>query len=347
MESGSYHHQLHKLHLQYGPVVRVALDELSYIDPRAWNDIYGTRHGHAIIPKNNVWAKQEESKAPVSIVSVDEATHLRNRRALMGAFTEHAVIEHAPLLESLVGTMIQKFRDKVDAGNGRAVVNIVDWLNFLTFDISGALSFGESFHSVHNGKAHPWVEISCSFGKGIALVASINFFSPLNRLLKYAMPAKVMEKMVYHKELTKEKFLQRLAMHDRTSSQDYVGSILQYNREKGEKIPQEEIQENMTLLIFAGSETTSSAMASVLNQLVRNPAALRRTRNELSCAFKNEDEITVSSVSKLEYLTAVIQEGIRLGPPAAIGLPRVVPKTGEIICDQWVPEGVRLGCAFL
>jgi cytochrome P450 len=159
MQSGHLHHELHKMHQKYGPIVRIAPDELSYIDSCAINDIYGTHHGHASFIKNNVWAKQDESKTPASIVSWDEPTHLRNRRALTGAFTEHAVTEYAPILETLVGTMIGKFRERIDAANGRTTVNMVEWLNWLLFDISGALSFGESFDSVKNGSAHPWVSI--------------------------------------------------------------------------------------------------------------------------------------------------------------------------------------------
>lgn len=337
MQSGVYHQKLHELHALYGPVVRIAPDELSFINAEAWKDIYGNRN----IPKNRVWAGQEEEHHPISIVSIDEATHLRNRRALIGAFTEHAIAEHAPVIESLVNLMIQRFRDVVTRSPDRAVVDIVDWFNFLTFDISGALSFGESFNSVSNGRAHPWVEISCSFGKGIALLASINFFRPLNKVLKLAMPKKVMEKMQYHKDLAHEKFMQRLAMETKTKAQDYVGSIMTYNEEKGEvKIPKEEIEANMTLLIFAGSETSSTAMAAVLNELLQNQVAMERLQTEVRCAFESDDQITISSTAKLEYLTAAIQEGIRIGPPAAIGLPRVVPEGGEFISGKLVPAGV-------
>ncbi|RAK89185.1 cytochrome P450 [Aspergillus costaricaensis CBS 115574] len=35
-------HWLHSLHLRYGPVVRVAPNELSFIDERAWKDIYSS-----------------------------------------------------------------------------------------------------------------------------------------------------------------------------------------------------------------------------------------------------------------------------------------------------------------
>lgn len=338
MQSGQYHLKLRDLHNRYGPVVRIAPDELSYITPEAWKDIYSNRN----IPKNAVWAGQEEKKHPVSIVSTNEETHLRNRRALTGAFTEHAISEHASALEELVGLMITRFKESIASAEGKAVVDLVDWTNFLTFDISGLLSYGASFSSVSHGRAHPWVEISCSFGKGIALMASINFFAPLNKALKYTMPKAVMKKMEYHKQIAHEKFRQRLAMDDVGGRQDYVGSIMAYNAEKGEvKIPEEEIEANMTLLIFAGSETTSTALAAVLTQLLRAPAVLKKLEQEVRGAFESEGEIDIGSVARLEYLGAVIQEGIRMGPPASIGLPRVTQKE-EIVAGQQVPRGVSL-----
>lgn len=172
-------------------------------------------------------------------------------------------------------------------------------------------------------------------------MASINFFSPLDKLLTLAIPTGIMQKMKYHQSLAKSKVEQLLAMQqNKATRRCFVGSILQYNEEKGEiKIPDEEIQENMTLLIFAGSETTSSATASVLTQLLRYPDALSKVEDEVRRAFGNEEEITVDSVKNLEYLTAVIKEGIRMGPPAAITPTRVAPKDGEFVCGKFVPGG--------
>jgi cytochrome P450 len=337
MQSGDYHRKLHQFHNKYGPVIRIAPDELSYIDPTALRDIYNNRN----IPKTGIWAGQEEEHHPMSIVSTDEPTHLKNRRALAGAFTEHAIIEHATVLEGLIGLMIENFRKAAENGHGCTVVNIADWFNFLTFDIGGTLSFGESFDSVKNGYAHPWVDISCNFGKGIALMASINFFSPLNKMLKLAMPKNVMEKMEYHKQLAHEKFEQRLAMENKSKAQDYVGSIIAYNEEKGEiKISKEEIEANMTVLIFAGSDTTSTAMAAILTQLLQNYEALVKVQDEVKSSFQNEGDITVASTGHLVYLNAVIQEGIRMGPPVAVSIPRVIPKEGALVAGKLVPAGV-------
>ena len=108
---------------------------------------------------------------------------------------------------------------------------------------------------------------------------------------------------------------------------------------KGNSLLHRELELNMTVLAFAGSETMSSAMAGIFTQLLRAPAALRKLEGEIRSAFADEGEITFSSVGKFEYLTAVIQEGIRFGTPAAISLPHVVPQGGAMISGQWVPAG--------
>ena len=96
---------------------------------------------------------------PGCIVSTDEAQHARHRRGITGAFTEHAIREHASLVESYVRLMVENFKQSITAGQGLAIVDMVDRSNFLTFDASGALAFGESFDCVKEWRAHPWVDI--------------------------------------------------------------------------------------------------------------------------------------------------------------------------------------------
>lgn len=324
-------------------MVRIAPDELSFTDARAWKDIYGNRK----ITKNRVWAGQEEEHRPISLLSTDEATHLRNRRALTGAFSEHAITEHAAVLEGFIGLMMQKFENAITTGQGRTVVDLTDWLSFLIFDISATLSFGQSFDSVKNGVAHPWVEISCSFGKGIALMASINFYRPLENLLKFAMPKSALKKMEYHKQLVHEKLQQRLEREHKSNIQDYVGSVMTYNEEKGEvKIPKDEIESNLRILIFAGSETSSTAMTAILTYLLQNPKAYANVHEEVRDAFRDARDITTASVGHLEYLTAAIQEGLRLAPSAPVGVPRVTSKEGAEILGQFVPGKVSISLRF-
>ena len=341
LQRGYLHQDLLDLHNKYGPVVRVAPDELSYIDSQAWKDIYitgGTRPGHAAIERNGVWFRKEKSTDPWSIMGNHEDAHARFKRAFMAAFSDKSLKDQASLIEKYVAMMMDQFHSMVSAGRGNAILDIASWLNFVTFDISADLSFGESFGSTESGKPHPWVEISCRFGKGIAMMASLNYYNPLQKLLKHTMPKAVREKMTYHRELTEQKVRQRLEMKDERP--DFVQAVLKYNNEKTEKVTQEELELNMSVMVFAGSETSSTALTSVLFGLLSTPAAMKRVTEEVRSAFADEEDIDVASAAKLEYLTAVINEGLRLGPPSAVTMPRVVPASGEEICGRMVPGGV-------
>ncbi|OAL39295.1 hypothetical protein AYO20_01613 [Fonsecaea nubica] len=317
-------------------LVRTAPDELSYIDAQAWKDIYTSRPGHAPIERGGVWFRKTRPDEPYSIMGHDEDHHARYRRAFMGAFSEKAIKDHSTLIESYVDLMMQRFRT-MTTQDGGATIDIVSWLNFVTFDISGDLSFGESFGSSSTGSPHPWVDIACRFGKGVALVASINHYAPLQKLLKCALPAKVRQKMIYHRELSAQKVRQRLQLQKQRP--DFVNAVLRYNQEKAEKVTPEELELNMSVFVFAGSETVSSAVAAILFGLLEAPEAMSRVSQEIRSAFGCEQEIDVATASKLEYLTAVINEGMRLGPPSVIGVPRTVPAGGEEICGKRVPGG--------
>ena len=269
----------------------------------------------------------------------DEEAHAKYRRAFMSAFTEKAVTDQAPLVEKYVNLMMQKFHAMTGSGGGSAIVDIVSWLNFVTFDISGELSWGESFGSTDSGKPHPWVELSTHFGKGVAMVASLNYFFSLQKVLAYMMPAKVREKMIYHRQLCTEKVRQRVKLEKERP--DFIQSVLRYNDGRAEKVTSDELELNMAIFVFAGSETSSTAMASTLFGLLSTPRAMARVVEEIRSIFAHEEDIDIASTSKLEYLTAVINEGLRLGPPSAVTVPRVVLGKGEEICGRWVPGGVR------
>jgi cytochrome P450 len=341
LQRGYFHQDLLSLHNKYGPIVRIAPDELSYIDPQAWKDIYvngGARPGKPAIERNGVWFRPRSKGEPKSIMGNNEDAHARYRRAFAGAFSEKSVREQSGILEGYVALMMGKFRDMIASGGEEgATLDIVQWLNSLTFDISGDLSFGESFGGIESGVPHPWVEIACRFGKGLALVASINYYAFLAKGLIFNMPEGIRQKMVYHVGLSQQKVQSRLALKEERN--DFIQSVLKYNSEKKEQVTPKELELNMAVFVFAGSETSSTALASVMFGLLRTPLAMKRAVEEVRSTFSSEDEIDVASTSKLEYITAVINEGMRMGPPSAVTVPRVTVGPEEI-CGQFVPPGV-------
>ena len=97
---------------------------------------------------------------------------------------------------------------------------------------------------------------------------------------------------------------------------------------------------NASVLVVAGSETTATTLTAVLFFLLTNKKAHERLVAEVRNAFENEDEITIASVNKLEYLLACLNETMRILPAVPFGLPRVVPKGGRIMNGKLVPQDV-------
>lgn len=65
---GTATHETKELHIQYGDVVRIAPDHLSFNTAQAWKDIYGTRLGKKQLEKDDEWFV--DHKQPVNIISM-------------------------------------------------------------------------------------------------------------------------------------------------------------------------------------------------------------------------------------------------------------------------------------
>lgn len=102
-----------------------------------------------------------------------------------------------------------------------------------------------------------------------------------------------------------------------------------------------EIIVNGALFIIAGTETTAGFLAGLFNQLLRpqNAHILSRLIAEIRDAFKSEADIRFEDLVKLPYLTAVVEEGLRIYPPAPIGFVRTVPRGGDTVCGHYLPGG--------
>ena len=106
----------------------------------------------------------------------------------------------------------------------------------------------------------------------------------------------------------------------------------------------EEIIATFEVLMVAGSETTATLLSGVTYQLLKNPNVLKKLVAEIRSTFVHSHEITIASVNNLTYQLAVLDEALRIMPPIANALVRLVPSgPGEIVGGHFVPGGVRVG----
>lgn len=67
---------------------------------------------------------------------------------------------------------------------------------------------------------------------------------------------------------------------------------------------------------------------------------MNRLTAEIRSAFTQDSNMTFRAVESLEYMTAVIDESLRIYPPFVTSLSRVVPQGGAVVNGHFVPENV-------
>ena len=116
--------------------------------------------------------------------------------------------------------------------------------------------------------------------------------------------------------------------------------------ETGKGFTTPELWGESNLLIIAGSDTTSTALASSFFYLAHNPEKLQKLSKEIMSSFQDVEDICSSpTLNRCVYLKAVIDESMRLSPPVGGILPREVLPGGIDIDGLHIPEGVVVGTA--
>ena len=117
---------IHKLHLEYGAVVRVAPGELSFIDPQAWKDIYGYRPRVDEFVKEPSERYSEDPDHP-NIIVADRERHATLRRLLSNAFSDKTMREQEHILDGYAMKLVECLRSRTSEP-----VDMVNWYNVST-----------------------------------------------------------------------------------------------------------------------------------------------------------------------------------------------------------------------
>ncbi|KAI1505692.1 isotrichodermin C-15 hydroxylase [Biscogniauxia marginata] len=328
------------LHDKYGPVVRTAPDQLSFITTQAWLDIYGPKQsemrGNML---KDILFYGKSRKAAASLPTANDADHRRLRRLQAPAFSEKAVSLQEEYLQQYTAMFISRLRDLSSPPHDGAV-DVVHWLNLLTTDIIGELAFGENFGGLQKGEVHPWLGTVFGPIKMGTLMRETRRLSPW--LAKLIRPILLVGLLRGSRQdllnFASEAVQRRMGMGiDRPDLMSYI----LMHRGQG-VISDEEIGEAAPVFIAAGSETTATFLAGSLYLLCRNPHILQKIREELCSEFRSASELTILRLQHQEYLHAVIQESFRLYPPVPDGLFRRTTAAGAIVAGEVIPPGTNL-----
>ncbi|KAJ2981176.1 hypothetical protein NQ176_g2184 [Zarea fungicola] len=325
----------HELHKKYGDTVRFSPFHVSFCNESAFKDILTKKPSRGQLMKDPYAYNSLVRNGVHSILTAPSDTeHSRYRRLLSHGFSEKALKEQEPLLLRYVDLLIYKLQERAKDGTPQ---DMVAWYNWTTFDLTGSLTFNDSFDCLESASYHPWIQFVFGNIKAAATITALKFMPVANWIITTLFGKMIKKKQSQNAKFTAEKVAHRLK--SQTDCTDFFEHII--NRKEGsEEMSRAEIEATSSVLVLGGSETSATLLAGATYLLLQHPKVLRRVKAEVRDRFKSEEEINSASIKELPYLLAVLDESLRIFPPVPIGSPRTVPPQGDTINGYYLPAKV-------
>ena len=145
------------------------------------------------------------------------------------------------------------------------------------------------------------------------------------------------------KQLIYSEISDRRAQYD-PSRKDVLTLLMSARDENGEKMSDIQLHDELITLLFAGHETTATALSWALYWIHKYPEICDKLRQELDSLGESPKPM---SIFKLPYLTAVCNETLRIYPVAPLTVPREVKEPVELMGYQLEPGTRVYGCIYL
>ncbi|KAJ7577966.1 cytochrome P450 [Mycena floridula] len=348
IKDGGIVEELERLHAIYGPVVRFGPNDLHFADPEAFYDIYSG----GIKFTKDARLYQSFHGGGSSFSYVDPRQAKARRDMVIGLFSRRAIQKLEPVVRGVVENLIIHLRQYHEG----PPVNLHRAFKSATLEIIGRYCFAQSNDAVTTPdfkhpilmnfeSFFPLILVSKNFPWAdrihMLLQRFIGVFKPVRGVVDFLTSlADQIDSLIANPELLES-----------TEHENIYHHLLTPNPEKGQSIPsRESLLDEAHNLLAAGSDTVGNTCTVGSFYILQDPMVLRTLVQELNIALPGDaDEIRLTTVEKLPYLTAVIKESLRMSSGVVYPLPRIVKPTDTMIGGFLVPFGtsVSSGITFV
>jgi len=234
-----------------------------------------------------------------SVLVLDEKPHMSQRRLLLPPF-------HGERMQGYGETMGEIAAREIDSWPTGAPYKLRPRMQAITLDIILRTVFGV-------GEGERMTELRTALREFLDLTTNPRLLIPLlavgpkrvRRLPAFRRRIDLVDHLIYRE------IAERRRAGDLEQRDDILSLLVAARHEDGSPMSDEEMRDELLTLLVAGHETTATSLAWAVERLARHPEKLARLRAE---AEAGESE---------EYLTATIQETLRLRPVISIVIRRL------------------------
>jgi cytochrome P450 len=126
-----------------------------------------------------------------------------------------------------------------------------------------------------------------------------------------------------------------------TGKEDLLSRLIAAkDEESGAKMSAQEVRDEVITIFMAGHDTTANAMGWTWYLLSQHPREEARLHEELDAVLGGRTP-TLDDIPKLAFTRRVVEESMRLYPPAP-GISNRVAKSGDELCGQRIKPGASI-----
>ncbi|KAE8153110.1 cytochrome P450 [Aspergillus avenaceus] len=348
VRGGRYMFKIEKMHEDYGPIVRINPREIHSIAPDFYDEIYAssTRKRDKDPP-----SAQFSGLLTSLLATVDHDLHKFRRGILKGFFSKRSILN----LSHFVDEKVQKLGRRLEKyHNNQTVVRLDDAFAALTSDVITHYCYGKSWDFLDDENFRN--DIRASVRDIQARVHLQRFFPIIYHVLRM-LPLWIFQLVspgisaIFENQ--KAIFEQsRRSLHGKKydiGHDDPEGKHSTiYDQMMDPSVPAQErslqrLQDEGTVLLAAGTETTTRALAMAMFYLTRDHETRTRLRDELKGIMPTSSSTTTwSELEQLPYMTGVVNEALRLGGVTTFRFARIAPTETLYYNEHVIPPGTPM-----
>lgn len=248
---------VHRLHKTYGPVVRVAPNDVDIADGEAIAPIYIDKGGFA---KADCYVNFDIDGHASIFSTLSPRYRAQRAKAVVGMFSTASIRSGSRRISECVDQFVSRLQ--AEASTGRPV-NVLNLSRALATDVVSSYLFHKSYRGIDEKSSQlsvsPFVDSFVAVGRFFYLPNGVFLF--LEWFLATFMP----DKHVNDSFATVDAFVSQLVDSAATDPETYPGRLLEQGISKSETIAQ------CKDLIFAGTDSTGTNLATICWHLTRHP----------------------------------------------------------------------------
>ncbi|KAL6808086.1 cytochrome P450 [Trichoderma afarasin] len=343
---GDLHLDMWKSHQKYGTFVRYGPNRILVNSERGLHDIYGYRKniqkskGYLpILPAPGAWSVH---------TAIDKGMHGHKRRVISQGLSDECIKS----FEATYLVHLRRFMNKilgentvVDSEGWTEAINMTPICNHFTFDVMGEFGFGKAFGMLDKPDNHFIIHAIAASNMRTSIYCQFPALSKL-KLEKILYPrGSAMRKKFL--DLTREFAEQRVSGGKESKNDLFRFVVDAKDPETGQGFSMAELWAESKFLIVAGSDTSSTVLATLFFYLTRYREVEQKLFEELRTTFSSLEEICLGpKLLSCTYLRACVDEAMRMNPPAGGAMWREVDSNGAFIDGDFVSPGFDVGTSM-